>query len=113
MREALATTPTRPAASRNATSCSPGSFRRMGAQSGPGSSVERSAGIRYWRMRLPIGAPGPTRVISALSSLLSMAPPPREVTATSPLRNMYRASGCAVQPSRGSGHAAVTAPAGG
>ena len=52
---------------------SPSSRTRSGGQSGAGSSSDRIAGIQYWRMRLPIGVPGPTRHRSSLSSLLSMS----------------------------------------
>ena len=41
---------------------------------------ESSAGIQYWRIRLPIGVPGPTRHISSLScwsaSQILLSPPP-------------------------------------
>ena len=52
--------------SRNATSRSERSFTRTGGQSG-GSSSEVMAGSQYWRMRSPMGAPGPTLVSSSLS----------------------------------------------
>src|SRR5262245_4323231 len=48
---------------------------RTGGQSGLGSSLDIMAGSQYWRMRLPIGVPGPTFVISSLSSLVSMERP--------------------------------------
>src|SRR5690606_19034052 len=44
---------------------------RTGGQSGAGSSSERMAGIQYWRMRLPMGVPGPTLQSSSLSLALS------------------------------------------
>ena len=40
-------------------------------QSGAGSSSERIAGIQYWRMRSPIGVPGPTLQRYSLSVWLS------------------------------------------
>ena len=53
--------PTAPEVARKAIRFSPSSRTRSGGQSGEGSSSERSAGIQYWRIRLPIGVPGPTR----------------------------------------------------
>ena len=47
--------------SRKAMRFSPSSRMRSGGQSGDGSSSERTAGIQYWRMRSPMGVPGPTR----------------------------------------------------
>jgi hypothetical protein len=45
---------------------------RRGGQSGEGNSALWTAGIQYWRMRLPIGVPGPQRVIISLSAALSI-----------------------------------------
>src|SRR5438093_9737153 len=52
---------------------SPSRRTRSGEPSGSGSSLESAAGTQYWRMRAPIGVPGPTRQRSSLSSRLSMA----------------------------------------
>src|SRR5262245_42451942 len=52
---------------------SPSRRTRSGEPSGSGSSLESAAGTQYWRSRLPIGVPVPTRQSSSLSSRLSMA----------------------------------------
>src|SRR6266545_5920929 len=67
--------PTRLALSRKAMRSSPNSRRRTGLESGCASSLESIAGIQYWRIRSPVVEPGPTRVNTSLSSLLSMVPP--------------------------------------
>ena len=61
------TRPMRPSLSRNATRSSPSSLTRTGGQSGSAISHDRQAGIQYRRIALPIGVPGPTRVISSFS----------------------------------------------
>src|SRR5215216_3477018 len=68
--------PTAPEVVRKAMSGSPSSMTRKGGQSGAGSSSERTAGIQYWRMRLPITVPGPIRHMTSLSSMLSIQRPP-------------------------------------
>jgi hypothetical protein len=65
--------PTLPFESRKPISCSPSSSTRTGSESGSASSEESMAGTQYSRIRLPMGVPGPTRVISSLSSCFSMA----------------------------------------
>src|SRR5579859_2531413 len=72
----LATSPTLPLLSLKPINCSPRSSTRTGSESGCGNSDESIAGTQYSRIRLPIGVPGPTRVISTLSSFLSMQPTP-------------------------------------
>ena len=62
----------RPDESRNITRFSPSSRMRLGRLSGPGNSLEGSAGTQYSRIRLPIGVPGPTRVTRSLLSGESM-----------------------------------------
>src|SRR3954447_7916639 len=57
----------RPSVSRNATRSSPSSLTRTGGESGSAISHDRQAGIQYRRIALPIGVPGPTRVISSFS----------------------------------------------
>src|SRR5262245_22697043 len=64
--------PTSPLLSRKATRSSPRSRTFFGGQSGAGSSEEGMHGIQYWRRRLPMGVPRPTRHISSLSSLESI-----------------------------------------
>src|SRR3979409_140993 len=71
----LARRPTLPMESRKAMSCSPRRRTRTGSESAAGNSEESMAGSQYWRIRLPIGVPGPTLVTRSLSSLLSMASP--------------------------------------
>src|SRR3979409_821996 len=71
----LASRPTLPLLSLKAINCSFSSRTRTGSESGRGNSEASMAGSQYWRIRLPIGVPGPTRVTSSLSSLLSMASP--------------------------------------
>jgi len=46
---------------------SPRSISRTGSRSAT-SSDDRQAGIQYWRIRAPIGVPGPTRVSSSFSA---------------------------------------------
>ena len=43
------------------------SIRRSGSPSAV-SSVDRQAGSQYWRIRAPIGVPGPTRVSNSFSA---------------------------------------------
>ena len=45
---------------------------RTGSESGVGTSEDNIAGTQYSRMKLPIGVPGPTRVISSFSSCFNM-----------------------------------------
>ena len=47
------------------------SMMRTGGQSGEGSSSERMAGIQYWRIKSPMGVPGPMRQRYSLSVWLS------------------------------------------
>src|SRR5579872_6279548 len=54
---------------------SPRSRTRSGSLSARGSSSDLAAGIQYWRIRSPIGVPGPMRVRYSLSCLLSMRLP--------------------------------------
>jgi len=56
----------RPALSRKAISFSPNSIKRSGSPSAS-SSDDRQAGSQYWRMRAPIGVPGPMRVRKSFS----------------------------------------------
>src|SRR5678815_289212 len=71
--QALATSPTSPDVVLNAIRSSPSSFTLTGGQSGLASSDEGTVeGSQYWRSRLPIGVPGPTRHISSLSVYVSM-----------------------------------------
>jgi hypothetical protein len=65
-------TPTRPAVSRNAISCSPSSISRIGAPSAC-TSDDIAAGIQYCRISSPITVPEPTRVRSWLSFLFMPA----------------------------------------
>src|SRR5947208_9577631 len=51
------------------------------------SSLERRAGIQYWRMSSPIGVPGPTWVKSSFSSLLSIWKTSRSEEHTSELQS--------------------------
>jgi hypothetical protein len=54
---------------------------RRGGQSGSGSSSDLTAGIQYWRIKSPIGVPGPIRVRYSLSCRLSIVVsvgPPQE-----------------------------------
>src|SRR5882724_4986497 len=53
---------------------SPSSCTRRGSQSGAGSSSDKSAGSQNRLKAVPIGVPAPTRQISSLFSLDSMAP---------------------------------------
>src|SRR5229473_7210300 len=76
----------RPCESRNATSSSPSSLTRTGAQSGSGSSRVRSAGIQYRRIASPMGVPRPTRVTRSFSSRASMLRPSSPYQAPSPAR---------------------------
>ena len=64
-----------PRVSRNATRSSPSSRTRTGGQSGSAAPSASSAGIQYRRIVSPIGVPGPTRVISSLSSRDSIVGP--------------------------------------
>src|SRR5260370_13530084 len=59
--------------SRKATKSSPGSCTRRGSQSGAGSSSDNRAGSQNLRKAVPIAVPDPTRQISSLFSLVSMA----------------------------------------
>src|SRR5260370_14936039 len=61
-----------PLLSRNAMSCSPSMSTRTGSPSAAGNSSPSMAGSQYSRNRLPMGVPGPTRVINSFSSWLSM-----------------------------------------
>src|SRR5262245_2207959 len=79
--------PTLPLVSRKAMSFSPSSITRTGSESGDGTSDESMAGTQYWRIRSPIGEPGPTRVTSSLSSLLSMRAPQVALDAVIVLRS--------------------------
>src|SRR5437762_6437850 len=54
-------------------SFSPRSKTRTGSQSAEGSSDDSIAGTQYSRIKLPIGVPGPIRVMSSLSSCFIMA----------------------------------------
>ncbi len=71
--QAFCTRPTSPEVVRKAMSSSPRSLTRRGGPSGAGSSCELTAGIQYWRIRSPMGVPGPTLHISSLSWSLSMS----------------------------------------
>jgi hypothetical protein len=62
-----------PDVARKAIKFSPRSLSLTGGQSGAGNSLGMSAGIQYWRMKLPIGVPGPTRHMYSFSSALSIA----------------------------------------
>src|SRR3954451_17872411 len=62
---------------RNATRSSPRRRSLTGGQSGRGSSSANIAGSQNRRKTSPIGVPGPTRVISSLSCLLSNLHLPR------------------------------------
>src|SRR5215204_4182606 len=53
-------------------SFSPSNSTRIGSESGPDSSEDKTAGTQYSRIRLPIGVPGPTRQSSSFSSRVSM-----------------------------------------
>src|SRR5918992_3852548 len=74
--QAWASSPTFPEVVRKAIRFSPSKRTRSGGPSGAGSSEDMRAGIQYWRMRSPMGVPGPTRVSSAFSSALSIAASP-------------------------------------
>src|SRR5262245_6846285 len=65
--------PTSPRESRKITRSSPSRRTFFGGPSGVGSAEEGRHGIQYWRIRSPIGVPGPTRHRSSLSSLESIA----------------------------------------
>src|SRR5262247_2166331 len=73
--------PILPEVARKAIRFSPRRRTRTGAPSRSGSSLDMSAGIQYWRTRVPTGVPDPTRQRSSLSSLESMAVPPSEALA--------------------------------
>ena len=83
--------------SRKAMRFSPSRRRRTGGQSGDGSSSDSSAGIQYWRMRSPIGVPGPTRHSSLVVFLLSIVAPPLVSTVTYAFLNGALARGPAIQ----------------
>ena len=64
--------PTLPLVSRKATRSSPRMRQRIGSLSGWGNSEDSRAGSQKRRNSSPIGVPGPTRVRSSLSALLSI-----------------------------------------
>ena len=81
-------TPTAPPLSRNATRFSPTSLTRSGSLSGLGICADVQTGSQYLRITLPIGVPGPTRVIRSFSSRLSIV----HLRAVAP-DNVYEATG--------------------
>src|SRR5262249_22629998 len=67
------TSPTTPSVFLNATSLSPISWTRTGAQSGEGTSSDRRAGIQYRRKNSPAPVPLSVRVNNSLSAWGSIA----------------------------------------